>query len=113
LDQFKGATTTIQNYPAIGFLGFWGNASGNGFGLMRSNVTVKNCSSINGGYGAFPPCYPTNDGQNVASPGSGIYSTEVCAIWFFGGVNNGSVLTNGPMVRSRTITFTSIPVPPS
>jgi hypothetical protein len=91
---------TIQNYPAIGILCYAGNAGSNDFGFMTnvataSNVTVKNCSFINGGYGAFPPWYPTNDGQNVSYPGNGIYATEVPAIWFIGATNNGTDLTNG------------------
>ena len=86
---------TVQNHPAIGILCYGGSP---GFGFMpraasASNVTVRNCSFINGGYGAFPPSYPGNDGQNVAS-GSGVYATEVPSVWFCGTLSGGLVIHN-------------------
>ena len=105
---------TIQNFPAIGLLAYYGNA-GSLFGFMTnvatgSNLTVKNCSFINGGYGAFPPWYPSNDGQNVASPGLGIFSTEVPAIWLQGGTNNGTDLNNGLITNNYIFKHPATPV---
>jgi hypothetical protein len=104
---------TFQNFPAIGVLGYGGNA-GSQFGFMTnvatlSGIRIVNCSFINGGYGAFPPWHPGNDGQNVAS-GGGIYPTESPMIWLAGAVNNGTDVSNATIANNYFYKHSCTPI---
>ena len=108
---------TIQNIPAIGIVAYGGvsgfgaflpttNATENPSGIVVSNIIFKN-----GGYGAFPPVYTNNDGQNVAS-GNGIFATEVPFVWFTGGAGNGSggAMYGGLVEHCAFLTHVATPI---
>lgn len=109
---------TFQNCPAIGIVAYGGVS---GFGAILpttnatenpSNIRVRNCIFKNGGYGAFPPLYPNNDGQNVPSPGHGIFSGEVPFVWFTGGASNGQGggMYGGLVEHCAFLTHAALPV---
>lgn len=82
------------------------NATENPSGIVVSNIIFKN-----GGYGAFPPVYTNNDGQNVAS-GNGIFATEVPFVWFTGGAGNGSggAMYGGLVEHCAFLTHVATPI---